>query len=293
MSILDKETAYKIWNNYYKKQQHEEQDDEDIMEALIFLSDNGDYDATASLGGFYYGMKRFDLAEKYYLIAASNGIVGAMSGLGYIYYYGRVGEPDYKKAFEYYKMASEMGSITDIIKLSDMYKNGYYVQKDLEKSYELLIDAYDRMKQDKDKIFWHLPEIASRLATIKINIGEYEEAIDYLYSARDVLMSRIAYTDAFWGDLTIMEIIESNLFKYDPDIKYDSCIYNLFELLKTEGKYRFICGKDIYTVISEKDDDGIGIKFENTWYKSAKDFFSKARIKNKRITIEAFNCRIG
>lgn len=290
---MDKDTAYKIWENYRNKLQHEKQDEEDLIEALIFLSDNGDPLATTYLGGTYYEMKKFDLAEKYYKIAADKGVVGAMNGLGYIYYYGRVGERDYEKAYKYYKMASDLGSIQDTIKLSDMYKNGYYVEKDVDKSYELLMRAYNNTNNDEENRFWHMPEIASRLATIKLNKGEIEEGINYLYSARSILINRIAYTGAFWGDLTIMEIIEANLFKYDETIKYDDCIYNLFELLKIEGEYRFICKKEVYVVSAIKDEDGIAIKFLDNWYKSAKDFFLKAKLKDKKITIEAKFSKLG
>ena len=54
------------------------------------------------LGGFYYEMKRFDLALKYYEMAATMDYDPAYECIGYIWYYGRTGEKDYKKAFEYF-----------------------------------------------------------------------------------------------------------------------------------------------------------------------------------------------
>ena len=54
------------------------------------------------LGGYYYEIKQFDLALKYYEMAASYDYDEAYECLGYIWYYGRTGERDYKKAFEYF-----------------------------------------------------------------------------------------------------------------------------------------------------------------------------------------------
>ena len=50
------------------------------------------------LGGHYYGIRRFDLALKYYELAANFEILDAYECLGYIWYYGRTGERDYAKA---------------------------------------------------------------------------------------------------------------------------------------------------------------------------------------------------
>ena len=52
------------------------------------------------LGGYYYEEKRFDLALKYYEMAAAKNDTSAFCCLGYIWYYGRTGERDFEKAFE-------------------------------------------------------------------------------------------------------------------------------------------------------------------------------------------------
>jgi len=282
---MKKEQAIKIRDEYYNKRTHSKKDDEDLMEALILLSDDGDSEATTWLGGMYYGMKKFDLAEKYYLKASEEGNSGAMNGLGYIYYYGRLGTPDYEKAYKYYKMSADLGDISSIIKVSDMYKNGYYVEKDLSKSYDTLMQALGKVGNDGHKIFFHYPEIASRIASIKFKKGEIEDGIEYMYQARDVLIQRIARTDSFWGDLTIMSIIEAELFQYDEDIKYNYCIYNLFELLKVPSKHKFSYYDEFYTVESFKEEDGtISVNYNDKWYKSVRDFFSYAMVGKEKLT---------
>ncbi|MGM9971331.1 MAG: tetratricopeptide repeat protein [Anaeroplasmataceae bacterium] len=290
---MNKNIAINICEKYNSKYKHNQKEEEDFIEALKFLSDEGDIAATTCLGGRYYELKKFDLALKYYSIAASEGSVAAMSGLGYIYYYGRTAEPDYKKAFEYYKMAADLGDTKSIIKISDMYKNGYYVEKNLDKSYDLLITAYTKVKNDSNEIMECLPEIASRLGTILLNKGDVESGIKYMYKARDVLIKRITYFGSFWGDLTIMQIIEYNLFKYDVDIKYDNCIYNLFEKLKYEGIYSFTYLENKYLVEAVKEGDSVIVNFDDKWYKTIKDFFLNAKINGEKITTIASFCKLG
>ena len=84
-------------------------------------------------------MKRFDLALKYYEMAASYDYDEAYECLGYIWYYGRTGERDYKKAFEYFSKMMNKGHLVASYKVADMYKNGYYVEKNME-TYKKIIE---------------------------------------------------------------------------------------------------------------------------------------------------------
>lgn len=136
------ESAKQVLDDYYDLVHPKYEDDIQFIHALDFLiqeTNNPEY--MVELGGWYYGQKQFDLAEDYYLMAAKLNYVDAYECLGYIYYYGRVGQPDYEKAFHYYKLASDQGNIVAAYKLADMYKNGYYVQKDYPK-YVQLSKAY-------------------------------------------------------------------------------------------------------------------------------------------------------
>ena len=100
------EKAQQILDDYYDLTHTKYEDDISLIHALEFLiqeTKNPEY--MVELGGWYYEQRQFDLAEEYYLMAASLEYVDAYECLGYIYYYGRVGQPDYKKAFHYYKLA--------------------------------------------------------------------------------------------------------------------------------------------------------------------------------------------
>lgn len=75
---------------------------------------------------------------------ADEGDVNALMTLGYMYLYGLNGvEMNYKKAFEYYKMAADKGDHVAINNLASLYYGGVGVSKNVEKAAELFAQASD------------------------------------------------------------------------------------------------------------------------------------------------------
>lgn len=288
---MDAKIAHKIIDEYYSKRNHNKEEKEDLIEAFIYLTECGDVDAMLSLGGIYYENKKFELAEKYYLMASEEGDIRAMTCLGYVYYYGRVGSPDYIKAYKYYKMASDMGSIEATYKLSDMYKNGYFVEKDSKKEYEILKKAAEMINTDNDMLNYG-PDILTRLANQEFKRENIDIGLDYLYKARKILTIRLQYNPSWWGDISIMSGIIENLYKYDPDMIYDKSIYNLIHLVKKEGVYKFSIRGKIYDITSKADGDLLSIFFDGKWYKSIQEFFINAKIDGNIINSIASELRL-
>ena len=73
------------------------------------------------LGGYYYEKQKFDLALKYYDMAALKDYDVAYECLGYIWYYGRTGVKDYKKAYENFEKAMKKGNIVATYKLKELF----------------------------------------------------------------------------------------------------------------------------------------------------------------------------
>ena len=134
------------------------------------------------LGGYYYQEKHFDLALKYYEMAASFDYDPAYECLGYIWYYGRTGERDYKKAFEYFSRLMDKGHPVSTYKVADMYKNGYYVEKDQAKYEEIIEKLYPTVER-MTNVFDPVPEVYTRLARIRVAQGRRDEAADLLLYA--------------------------------------------------------------------------------------------------------------
>lgn len=260
-------------------------DDDRFMyvEAMEFLiKETKDPRHMLNLGAFYYTEKEFDLALKYYEMAAEYDNMIAISNLGYIWYYGRTGEKNYEKAFYYFNKAREHGDPVAAYKVADMYKNGYYVEQDREKYKEIIEELYPLVKKcghPQDP----LPEVYTRLAGIRKEEGKNEEALGLLDEARSFLEWRLQ-CGHFFGDLTIMKFLIADIYKlreFDPE---DFSLYDLYHILKTLVKVRFDRFGDSYEVESVEESGENAVKFMGKWYRTIDDFFKNAEIDGEFIT---------
>ena len=195
-------------------------DEEEFMfiEAMNFLiEERKDPRDMMYLGGYYYEKKHFDLALKYYEITASMDYDEAYECLGYIWYYGRTRERDYGKAFEYFTKMMNKGNLVATYKVADMYRNGYYVDKDMDKYKSMLEDLYEKV-QDCRNVFDPVPEVYTRLARIRTEEGKEEDAVNLYLKAKDWLAQRIHF-NAFFGNLNIMKWLIDDLYNL---IEFDS-----------------------------------------------------------------------
>lgn len=130
-----------------------------IIELYEYGIENDDDQAMNDLGALYYGGSRgceqsFQKAVHYYEMAAERGNRQAQENLGYCYYYGRVGEPDYEKAYQYFVIGALTGSGVSLYKVGDMYLNGYYVKKNERQAFWLYMNCLNTMTEETE------PEIA-------------------------------------------------------------------------------------------------------------------------------------
>lgn len=285
---LTTEKAQQILDDYYDLTQPKYEDDIALIHALEFLikeTNNPEY--MVELGAWYYGQKQFDLAEEYYLMAAKLGYNDAYECLGYIYYYGRVGHPDYEKAFHYYKLASDQGNLIASYKLADMYKNGYYVQKDYPRYVQIIKDLYSKI-QGATNTFDPVPEIYSRLAKIYVEEGNEDQAIQLLLIAKEFQSQRLIYSQ-FFGDLTIMKYIVNDLYSL---IQFDPNYMDLFDLyyaLQKPCKVAIeILGDD--HIIEAKYEDGLFyICMDDKNYEDVDQFFQNAMIHDEPLYSQYVN----
>ena len=234
------------------------------------------------LGGYHYGEKNYDLALKYYEMADELGDRWAAEGLGYIWYYGRTGEVDYAKAFRYYHKAMENGNLKSMVKVADMYRNGYGVERNEDMYVELIETAFTNV-QGARFLEEPLPEVCTRLARIRTKQGRVEEAVELYLRAKVFLAQRIAH-NPFFGNLNIMKWLEEDLYElvdFDPA---DFDLYDLYVLMKEPVRVAFGCCGAELEVESVRDGGAIGIRFDDRWYRDIDDFFAKATFGGERIT---------
>ncbi len=276
--------AKQMRSRYYALTNPTEDDEFLFTEALKFLiEETKDSDYMLELGGFYYGKRHFDLACRYYELAAEDGNLYAMTCLGYIWYYGRTGVKDFEKAFCYYDKARKMGDPIAAYKVADMYKNGYYVEQDPAEYRRIIEDLYLQVK-DSRMSDAPLPEVFTRLARIRAEDGRVDEALDLYDRARFFLEQRIRF-NPFFGNLTIMKGLIEDVYRLrplDPDAVE---LYDLYELLRRPVLVRFRFEDDTHEVEAAPEGSGIAVRFDGQWFRTVDDFFQKAEIDGELITM--------
>ena len=275
--------ARRIEREFYDTPKPTEDDVFLFTEAMDYIiKTTKDPHAMMSLGGYFYDERKFDLALKYYEMAAEYKIDSAYECLGYIWYYGRTGTKDYEKAFNYYKLAKEAGNIVSAYKLADMYKNGYYVEKDYDAYCKIIEELYPKVK-DSTYLGDPLPEIFTRLARIRTEQGRIKEAVQLYYGAKDFLAQRISY-NAFFGYLNIMMWLEDDLYKLIDFDNENFDLYDLYYLAKTPVKVKFYFNEEEQAWETVEEDGELIIRFNDKWYKTREDFFAKACIDDLPLT---------
>ena len=264
-----------------------EEEEFELLEKLEYLIDKTKrYDYAVHLGGIYYAKKQYDLALKYYELAETLGSKWAWNGLGYIWYYGRTGTIDYEKAFKYFsRMVNEGGDEEeyDIIeakfKLADMYKNGYYVDKNWEKYVEIIEELYSEVK---DEFYMPRAEVFTRLASIRTLQGENDEAVNLYLNARMDLINRVA-NNRFFGDLNRIKWLENDLYKLIDFDRTEFDLFDLYYLLNEEHVVAFDYAGETHVIESKRNDDEMNIRLDDKWFRNIDDFFNKAELDGETI----------
>ena len=283
--------AMRVLERMERKTVFTEEEEFELIETLRYMiEETKDCRYAEWLGGIYYDKRMFDLALKYYELAESLGSQWAWNGLGYIWYYGRTGTVDYQKSFEYFSKAAEKSEnaynrLEAGFKLADMYRNGYYVEKDLIRYRAIIENLYEECRHN-----WRLPkaEVYTRLAPLRAEVGKKEEAADLYLEAREELIGRVM-RDRFFGDLNRIKWATNDLYKlipFDPE-QFD--LFDLYYLLKKEHLVRFTYDGIPYEIESRQNEGDMNIRFEDKWYRNIDDFFQKAELDGQSIEERYFD----
>ena len=291
MTILE---AKRICEDFYRLTNPDDEDRFLMAEALDYLiTETKDPGYMLELGSLYYEQKQFDLARKYYELAAEYDDTRAMLCLGYIWYYGRTGTRNYEKAFHYYDKARQRGDVNAAYKVADMYRRGLYVEQDPVKYREIIEELYREFRTNSEWYIRHpyskLPEIYLRMGEILAEDGQNSEALDLFRTAKEVIARRIR-DSAFFGDRTIMKELVGKIHELrrkgpdqaaEPD---DIGLYDLYELLKAPCLVRFFFEGEMHETEAAEEAGAVVIRFDDEWYRTADDYFARAQIGEELLT---------
>ncbi len=130
----------------------------DVVELVVrtyeyAIEEDEDELAANNLACLYYsgridGEPDYNNARKYYEIASRFGYVLASENLAYIYYYGFGTDIDYSQAYKYFSKAALRGRYEAMYKVGDMFRYGYYVEKDDKMTANCYFRAMDLIQND-------------------------------------------------------------------------------------------------------------------------------------------------
>lgn len=206
---------------------------EDLNEACFTFLNDSEFDDNLDVilirAYSYYGGNSFcpcdyKKAEENLLKLVDNGNTYAANSLGYIYYYGRVndGVPQYDLAYKYFTISALDKEPEAIYKLSDMFKNGYYVSKNYELAARLLDDIYFPQLNSLENGYNNkFADIALRMGLMCENGYYFQEnkeiAMLYYVLAKAAMIIRGKYYPQF-GDYSVNKVINESIervnFKY-------------------------------------------------------------------------------
>jgi TPR repeat protein len=174
---------------YYCKEKKYDQAERYYLMAI----DKGHINSMNNLGYMYEEIKKYDPAERYYLMAIEKGHIGAMHSLGYMYKKIK----KYDQAERYYLMAIENGCIDSMNNLGYMYRE----LKKYDQS-----ERYLLMGTDKGDI-----DAMHNLGSLYKKLKKYDQAERYYLMATDK------------GDINAIHnlgLLYNKLKKYDQAERY-------------------------------------------------------------------------
>ena len=293
MTVEEARNLYERYKKEISWDNNHENEDALIEVTEFLLNKTKDPWYSSDLGSFYYGRKQFDLAKKYYEMTYELGERDIACCLGYIWYYGRTGTVDYEKAFRYFSEAADLGNSEAKRKLADMYKNGYFVEKDYPKYCQMIEELYEDHRNDEYG-FIELPDICTRLAKIRKEEGNTAEAVCLYQRAKELLPERMRYTE-FFGDINVMEWLVNDLYQLiEPDYS-DLDIFDLFYVMKTPAAAGFYWNQKRYVIRSMIENGEYAVKFNDRWYRSMNELFQKAELNGKPLYVrcnEIYNIKV-
>lgn len=285
-----------IITNYYMAESHTEEDKFLFVEAYHFLIEafHRPYDMH-NLASHYAEERQFDLYLKYLELSAEYCYFPAYEGLGYFWYYGQNGTVDYEKAFYYFSKGAEAADdylrIGCEYKLADMYRYGYFVEKDETRYRDIIERLYDEITHPEclhsliDMEFYPMPGVGFRLAEIRAAEGRTSEAMNLLSEAKVQIADNIKSNPSWWGNIEEMESVVMLMHEISIDWKDSLDLYDLFWLSKSESRMSFVYKGCRFSVECITEEGRTVIKFNDKWFRGLQDFFEKAEIGGRQLTV--------
>ncbi len=163
-----------------------------------------------------------------------------------------------------------------------MYKNGYYVEKDIQKYREIIENLYKDFYHTTDN--WNDASLSIRLAEIRFMDGKTDEAIKLLFDAKESMKQCISVHASF-KSYSHMQRIINHLYELKPLDTSKMDFYDFYEILKNPAKASFnYCGRKYNIESTEEDDGSVSVCLDGIRYRSVNDMMMNAKVDGELIS---------
>ena len=181
-----------------------------------------------------------------------------------------------------------------------------YVEESWEHFAYLIRQLYDMMcsrKNDMISFDDHMPEIYLRMADVLLaeqaseaagkqikEIGrKKKEALNILLQAKDDMALRLDFYQ-FFGNFSVMKSIVRKVYSLTEFVSEKADLYDLYYVLQTPCRVRFLCGERRHEVFSEREGQEIVVCLDGIWYHTIDDFMKKGKIDGRSIPDANLDC---
>lgn len=228
----------------------------------------------------FWEYKRFDKIKALY--EESPGNPWLQKRMGDIEFYGYLGAPDYKKAFEYYSLAAKCGHLGAKFQLGQMYKQGLFVKRNPAKYEKLTKQIFKTVEKICPKLFFLFNYAILELSYIEQEKGNPEKSLEY------ALLAKAALTDVLSCDDVRANETDGELIRHLRSLtgidKSDLDLLDLFVLLSSPCTVGLtIQNRDLF-IKSYYEKNRLIVKFNGKHYNGVSEFMGYARLSGKRLT---------
>ena len=276
----DKERALIIATSYWSEEIDGESAGfacDEAVEILTQLTSDSSYGE--ALTNIYFQYDDYQKVKSIFGKLSHNPLVAL--AMGKVEYYGKLGKPNYKKAFEYFQHASNIGSTEANYYIGQMYKFGQHVKKDIQKYIELTQSVYEfYVKNDAEYAMECIDYIILELAKIENQKGDFDKSIEYCLMAREKAM-----TIAIYGSSIPDVLIDATKLLYEL-AEFDESDMDLFDLLflfEKPCKARISVGDEQIIVQSIDFNGGTMIECQGKYFRNTQEFLNNYKLRGKRL----------
>lgn len=201
--------------------------------------------------------------------------------MGEAEYFGKLGKPNYKKAYEYFLHSAKLGSTEANYFIGQMYKYGLYVKKDMQKYMDLTYGVYDfYVENDAEYAMLCIDYVILELAKIERQRRNFDKSIEFCLQAREN-----AVLNCFYGgnvSNTLCEVIKLlyELTEFDGS---DMDLFDLLYLFEKPCKVRIKFRDEQIIAQSIAFNGGMMIECGGNYFRNTKEFLNKYTIQGKSI----------